>query len=193
MAGFSLIELLTVIAIIVVLLTLGGSLLWQGRSRSAAAGATLASCIDFARSHAVARNRTVWLRLAPDRNDPATIELRFFRGTAAGPGEEEPEEFRRPVRLEQMMFRSEAPDFGGRPDVEMPQVSAAGATLILLPGGEIGMQLETEGFPGPPDELVALMEICVQATRGGNDRPVDGDIAAVQIQGLSGMPVLYKP
>jgi prepilin-type N-terminal cleavage/methylation domain-containing protein len=191
--GFSLIELLAVIAIIVTLLTLAGSMLWQGRSRSAPAGTTLASSIDLARSESVARNRTVWLRIAPDRKAPEHLELRFFRDdpqAAAGDG---PVEFRRPVRLEQMMIQPALPDFGDRPEVDMPVTLTDGGTLLIRPGGEIRLLPETEGFPESPASLVGRLEIGLQANRGGRDHPVKGDVVALQIQGLSGVPVLYKP
>ena len=96
-----------VMAIVVVLLTMAGSAVWQGRSRSGPAGATLASCVEFARSQAVARNRTVWLRIAPHRQDPIDLEIRFFRARE-GSGEENEKdlEFRRSVRIERMMSPS---------------------------------------------------------------------------------------
>lgn len=191
--GFSLIELLAVIAIISTLLALGGSMLWQGRSRSAPAGATLASCIDLARSQAVARNRTVWLRIAPDRKDPENLEMRFFRDDPREAAGDDPLEFRRPVRLEQMMIQQDLPDFGDRPEVDMPITLTEGGTLVIRPGGEIRLLPDTAGFPEAPASLVGRLEIGLQATRGGRAHPVKGDAVAIQIQGLSGVPVLYKP
>lgn len=191
--GFSLIELLTVISIIAVLLTLGGSVLWQTRSRSTAAGATLASCIDLARSRAAARNRMVWLRIAPDRSDPANLEVRFFREEADEDPEADPVEFRRPVRLEQMMIQPELPAFADRPEVEAAETLKSGGTVIIRPSGEVHLVEEVEDFPEPPETLTALLEIGLQATRGGPDHPVKGDAVAVQIHGLSGTPTVYKP
>jgi hypothetical protein len=187
------VELLVVMAIVVLLLTMTGSAVWQGRSRSGPAGATLASCVEFARSQAVARNRTVWLRIAPHRQDPIDLEIRFFRARDGGGEENEKDlEFRRSVRIERMMARSDLPDFGQRPRVEVPVPLEIGGTVIFLPSGESFLAGETEGFPKPPDTLVEFSEIGLQATRGDPVRPIEGDVVAVQILGLSGRPLVYK-
>lgn len=121
------------------------------------------------------------------------MELRFFRNDETEAADGEPVEFRRPVRLEQMMIQSDLPDFGDRPEVDMPVTLTDGGTLVIRPGGEVHLLSDTAGFPEPPETLVAVMEIGLQATRGSRDQPVKSDYAAIQIQGLSGVPVLYKP
>ena len=92
-----------------------------------------------------------------------------------------------------MMIQPDLPDFGDRPEVDMPVTLTEGGTLVIRPGGEIRLLPDTDGFPEPPASLVARLEIGLQATRGGRDQPVKGDAVALQIQGLSGVPVLYKP
>jgi prepilin-type N-terminal cleavage/methylation domain-containing protein len=193
--GFSLVELLVVMAIIVVLLTAAGSAFWQGQARSGPAAATLSSCIDFARSQAVARNRMVWLRVGPDRGDPFDLEIRFFRDRESTEEENEKDlEFRRAVRIGRMMLRSDLPQFSEeRPRPESPLSVERGVTLIFLPSGETFSTEGIEGFPEPPDTLVEFAEIGLQATRGEPARPINGDAVAVHVLGLSGRPVVHKP
>ena len=91
-----------------------------------------------------------------------------------------------------MMVRADLPDFGARPRVDLPVPLERGGTVIFLPSGESFLTGETEGFPKPPETLVELSEIGLQATRGDPVRPIDGDAVAVQILGLSGRPVVYR-
>jgi prepilin-type N-terminal cleavage/methylation domain-containing protein len=192
-AGFSLLEMLVVVAIIVLLLGISGTALMQRGSRSVPAGATLGSSLDLARSRAVALNRTVWVTIAPDPEHPEDLELRFFREDRPGADDRPVSEFRRPVKLEQMILKSDLPPFGDRRRVAAKVPLTQGATVTFRPTGEAHLSGGTGGFPEVPDTVEGLLEIGIQATRGEPGRPVEKDFAAVQLSGLSGQSIVHAP
>ncbi len=192
-AGFSLLEMLVVVSIIVLLLGMTGTALMQRGSRAVPAGATLGSSLDLARSRAVALNRTVWVTIAPDPENPEDLELRFFGQERTGADDPPVAEFRRPVKLEQMILRSDLPPFGDRLRVAAKFPLTEGATVTFRPTGEAHLSGGASGFPEAPDTVERLLEIGIQATRGEPGRPVEKDFAAVQLSGLSGQSIVHAP
>lgn len=191
--GFSLVELLAVIAIMVTLLSVVGGSLAKSGSKAGDAGERLASSISLAGSYAKSRNRLVWLWIAPHETMPGDLELRFFYSVDGTNAAASVKAFRRPVVIGHVVVKDDLPDFGERVKVDRDQRMKHEGFIVIKPTGEVYVFSGEEKFPMPDGSLRSVSEIGLQAVRGKTLRPIKQDTAVVQMRGLSGNALIYQP
>jgi hypothetical protein len=184
------VEMLVVVAIMVILLSLVGRSFSTAGMRTITGAERLSSSIGMAATFATARNRMVWVKVETAAEGAGTV-LKFYQstdGTNAAPVE-----FRRSVVLEMVQVREDLEAFLDRPVVGTEDRMKAGGMLIIKPSGEIYMVNSPTGFPMPSGSLRMTSEIGLQGVHGRSGKFVTGDVAAVQVRGLSGNPISYIP
>lgn len=191
--GFSLIELLVVISIMVMLLSLAGTTLTSPASRSQESAERLASAVSLAVAHAAARNRLVWMTISPQEEAPSDLDIRFFHSLDGTNRPDSVKEFRRAMVLENMRITADLPDFGKRPRTERTDRMRDEGILVIKPTGEVFMMDEETGHPMPEGGLRMISEIGLQALRGRSGIPNPKDLAAVQLRGISAHALVYTP
>lgn len=191
--GFSLVELLVVISIMVMLLSIAGSALMTPGSRSQAAGERLSSAVSLAAAHAAAKNRLVWVKIQPLDDIPTNLNVRFFHSLDGTNRQDSVKEFRRAVVLENIRVAADLPEFDKRPQTEEADRMKEGGTLVIKPTGELYMVGDREGYPMPEGGLRMFSEIGLQAVRGKSGIPNRKDIAALQLRGISANSSVFAP
>lgn len=193
LGGFSLIELLVVISIMVMLLSIAGTALTTPGSRSQEAGDRLSSAVSLAAAHAAAKNRLVWVKIGPQEEVPTDLEIRFYHSLDGTNREDSVKEFRRAVVLEKMRVSAELPEFGDRPRAEGSDRMKDGGMLVIKPTGELYMVSDQDGYPMPEGGLRMISEIGLQTVRGRTGIPNQKDVAALQLRGISAHSHVYTP
>ncbi len=200
--GFTLIEMLVVIAIISLLLTAAGPVfdsLAATPDPGAAAG-VVAGQLERARTHARSRNSYVWVRLGTVAENPDE----FFIGIYEAPdGTADPAaakgvwtapriaNLRLSSSLDASFKRPEIAD-AGRPDLA--------AWVRFSPGGEARLidanPLEKRAKLKPPageGALLPWMELGLQPTRRGIvPESAKQDVASVQLSGITGRTLEFS-
>jgi prepilin-type N-terminal cleavage/methylation domain-containing protein len=187
--GFTLVEMLVVVAIMVILLSLVGRSFSTAGMRTISGSDRLSSSIGLAQTFATARNRMVWMKMETAADSSANTVLKFYQSTDGT--NTAPVEFRRKVVLEMVKVREDLEAFASRPQVPTEDRMKAGGVLIFKPSGEVYMVNDPTGFPLPSGPLKMISEIGLQGVHGRTGKLVDGDLAAVQVRGLSGNPISY--
>lgn len=189
--GFTMVEILVVVAIMVILLSLVGRSFSTAGMRTISGAERLSSSIGVATSFATARNRMVWVKIQAAGDGSGNSEVKFYHSTDGTNAN--PLEFRRTVMLEMVQVKEDLGTFSDRPLVGTEDRMKAGGTLIIKPSGEIYMVNDASGFPLPTGSLKMISEIGLQGVHGRTGKPVAGDVAAVHVRGLSGNPISYIP
>jgi len=191
--GFSLVELLVVISIMVMLLSIAGTALMTPGSRSQVAGERLSSVVSLAAAHAAAKNRLVWVKIQPLDDIPTNLNVRFFHSLDGTNRQDSVKEFRRAVVLENIRVAADLPEFDKRPQTDEADRMKEGGTLVIKPTGELYMVGAQEGYPMPEGGLRMFSEIGLQAVRGKSGVPNRKDIAALQLRGISAHSNVFTP
>ena len=189
--GFSLVELLTVMAIVSLLMAAAGGLLGSSGSKSAEPAARIAGSIKFARAQAVAKNRSVAIRF--ERGDKREMTMRFL-WLRAGQDTEQVLELRRPELFENIMISPEVPRAYLPAEQTASHRLAESESLVVTADGQVFVGTGAKGFPEASDELVPAIYLGIQPTRDG--RVVSNskrDVAIVQVQCATGTARVTKP
>lgn len=192
-SGFSLVEILVVIVIIMLLLSLAATSFSVPISRARDSAERLSAALSMAAAHSASRNHLVWVRIAPSTLVSTDLEIRFYESLDGTNGS--PVEFQRPVVLEQIKvigsFTSTSSNFSGRPtaDVKMDEKGV----VAFKPTGGVYMTTGSNSLSLPTGSLKKLSEIGLQAVYGKSGQPNPKDVAAVQLRGVSGNPLIYTP
>lgn len=193
--GFSLVEMLFVIAIMTVLMGAGNVLFHSPISKAAEPAARLARCIEMARAQAIATNRNVALRFDEPQADKRELVLRFMwsrPGETVAAGAKQ--EYRRPERFADMVIAKSSSLPGLSNGLPAAHDLAAGESLVITTDGQVLLGSGTTGFPVAADELQPLIHLGVQPTVAGKVVPsVANDVAIVQIQCASGTARIMQP
>lgn len=191
--GFSLLEMLVVMAIMLIL-TASSSILFEAPvSKAGEPSARLARCIDMARATAIASNRTVALRFDPQPSGGQELVLRFLwvRPGVAPVGA--PNQFRRPEYFNNIALSNSVAIQGRVVDPEVHKL-AAGESIVLTTDGQALLGTGKDGFPKAEDELRRGIELGIQATAGGKVRGrLEKDVAIVSIRSASGTAIAIQP
>lgn len=202
-AGFSLVEVLVVIAVISILLTLAGPLVRQAsRGNSPANVASrIAAELERAKTTAASKNTYVWTYLGPLKDDPATLQLVAWESTdgtpdaapanlaSAGPAQ----------RFENIDLRGDLPAYADRPQVPAADRPDEAVWLRFSPSGEVhAATVSATASPKEPaevtTELTRWIELGFQPTRGGTrTTALEKDTAVLQIAGLTGQIRRFAP
>lgn len=189
--GFSLVELLAVMAIVTVLMTAASSMLRSVGSRSSEPAARIARAVEMARAQAVAGNRSVAIRF--EASGTRELVMRFLR-SRPGQAANQAQELRRPERFL---------DLSISPDIAHPNLPSGESeshdlkpeeSLVIDPDGQVRVGTGTSGFPVASAKLLPLIHIGVQPTRAGKVVPaVKRDVAIVQVQCATGTARVVSP
>jgi prepilin-type N-terminal cleavage/methylation domain-containing protein len=202
--GFSLVEMLVVMAVISVLLTAAGPVFESLTSsqRPATVASAVAGQLERARSHAMARNTHVWVRLGKVAEEPNDFFVGVYEsldGTQVPSTSNIKGSWTAPRFSNISLTGNLAADFS-RPSVPAADRPEAAVWIRFSPGGEAWtvsadpMQSRIKMIP-PPDEgvLSRWIEIGLQPTRGGVvSAKLRTDVASVQIAGLTGQALAFS-
>jgi prepilin-type N-terminal cleavage/methylation domain-containing protein len=199
--GFSLVEMLVVIAIIVILMGASNVLIRTPMSSAGEPASRMVRCIEMARAKAVASNRNVALRFDPQTSDNREMVIRFLW---ARPGQTaftlKEMEFRRAERFPNIVISKDVviPDgmdgSGGTGGVLPARHLEPGESLVMTPDGQILLGTGSSGFPVSSDQLEPIINLGVQPTIAGRVlTSARRDVAIVQIQCASGTARVIQP
>ena len=191
--GFTLVEMLSVLTIIAILMSLAVGAMRAHVSRSKLAANEISGALGYARSFAVARNRTVWVRIAAPEDAPNDLELRFYFSAGESGAQDSIEQFRRRTVIEDLTISNALDEFGNRPATPVEARLDTGGFILFSPAGEAHLAQGTgDGFPSPDAQLRRTIELGIQPTRAGRVvGNLQTEISALHIQGSSGATILY--
>jgi prepilin-type N-terminal cleavage/methylation domain-containing protein len=196
--GFTLVEMMVVIAIMVILVSGSNVLFRQTMSKAVEPAGRIARCIEMARATATASNHLVAIRFDPPESGERELVMRFFWMRPGQPDGDEVEEFRRPEKFKDLVISSDVKlpiaDAGATPDALTAHNLAADESLVITTDGQVFVGTQGPGFPVPAAQLEAAINLGIQPTIGG--RVVDSvkrDIAIVQIQCATGTTQIMQP
>lgn len=192
--GFSLVEMLVVIVIMILLMGAANVLMHSPVSRVAEPASRLARCIELARAQAVAGNRNVALRFdAPDAGGRERV-LRFLAVRPGEPLASGRYEFRRPEKFADIRIAASS-ELSLKGEA-LPDAHDLGEkeSLVVTPDGQVFVGTGSDGFPTASEEMVGYIQIGVQPTFGGKVRAASTrDFALIQIQCASGSVRMIQP
>jgi prepilin-type N-terminal cleavage/methylation domain-containing protein len=198
--GFSLVEMLTVMAIISLLMAASNVLFRSPGSRAVEPAVRMARCIELARAQAVANNRSVAIRFDAQVVGSREWVLRFLENRP-GRSADQIKEFRRPERFQDIVIAKDiviAPR-RGQADLPAPEPSAMhdlapAESLVINSDGQVLPGTGTTGFPVAAEQLVPIIQLGVQPTRAGKVVAADKrDVAIIQIQCATGTARVLQP
>lgn len=193
-AGFSLVELLAVMTALALLLGLAARSIRPPVSRSTMAAGQLARAFDLARSHALARNRTVWVHLTTEEAAPYDLAARFFASRDGSRDAAAVAEFRRPLRMRDLLVAADVRDLVERPDPRGTVRVEPGDWLVFKPDGQAYAGANDTDYPAAADSLAPVLEIGLRSTaRGQVTKSTERDVAVVHLHGATGTSQVYEP
>jgi len=198
--GFSLVEMLAVMTIIMLLMAASNVLFRSPGSRANEPAARMARCLDLARAQAVANNRSVAILFDKQEEGSRELVMRFVENRPGKKGTST-QEFRRPERFQDIMIAKDiviAPR-RGQSAVPATQTQEAhplvpGESLVINSDGQVLVGTGESGFPVAADQLVPLIQLGIQPTRGGKvSATAKQDVAIVQVQCAAGSSRVIQP
>lgn len=192
-SGYTLVEMLVVVAILSILMTLGVNAVKSG-SRSTPAASEISSALRFARSFSIAQNCTTWVQFAIPKDKGENVELRFYHSSDGSGTTASMKQFRRRHLLENLRITNDLGVFGNRPDAPAGSRMGREGTIIHTSSGEAYLALGATGtFPEPPPAIGRIIELGIQPTVAGRvTERLQNDVAAIQIQGSPGTSIVYS-
>ena len=200
--GFTLIEMLVVIAVISILLTAAGPVFDNLTSSQspAAAASVISGQLERARSHAIAKDTYVWVRLGKVAEEPNDFFIGVYEsldGTALNTSAKgiwsapRLPNFNLSNALDSSLIRPTVPSAAQVNEAGWVRFSPSGeARIIPAVATESRIKLK------PPADLGVMMrwtEFGLQATRRGQvAESLKKDIAAVQLNGLTGQTLEFS-
>lgn len=201
--GFTLIEMLIVIAIISILLTAAGPVFDRlSASQSPAAVASAVSGqLERARSHAIAKNTYVWVRLGSVLEEPNDFFIGVYESLDGTNSPTAAKGIWNAPRFPDMKLSNNLDGSFIRPSVPVANQASAAAWIRFTPSGEAwfipGKTSEKRVGLKPPTDagtLARFTEIGLQPTRRGTvPDSAKRDVAAVHLAGLTGQTLEFTP
>lgn len=200
--GFTLIEMLVVIAVISILLTASGPVFDNLTSSQspATAASVVSGQIERARSHAITKNTYVWVRLGKIAEEPNDFFIGVYesldgtdknisaRGIWSAP---HLPNFSLSNSLDSSLIRPNVPSTAQVNEASWVRISPSGeARIIPAVATESRIKLKP---PADPGVMLRWTEFGLQATRRGQvAESLKKDIAAVQLNGLTGQTLVFS-
>ena len=189
--GFSLVELLSVMAIVSLLMAASSALFRTTGSRAGEPALRMARCIELARAQAVASSQRVAIRF--QRNEGGELVMHFLRsrpGLAGGAAKE----LRRPERFADVVLAAGLTSPKLLANSQHSHPLAAEESLVITADGQVLLGTGARGFPEPAAQLLPSIHLGVQPTRRGQVVAAEQrDVAIVQIQCASGSARVLLP
>lgn len=201
--GFSLVEVLVVIAVISLLITLAGPLVRQASRGSSPVNiaSRVAAELERAKTAAASKNTYVWTYLGPLKDEPSTLQLVAWESTDGTPdpapanlAPSSPAQ-----RFENIDLRGDLPAYADRPEVPAADRPDEAVWLRFSPSGEVhAATVSATASPKEPaevtTELTRWIELGFQPTRAGTrSTALENDTAVLQIAGLTGQIRRFAP
>ncbi len=201
--GFSLVEVLVVIAVISLLITLAGPLVRQASRGSSPVNiaSRVAAELERAKTAAASKNTYVWTYLGPLKDEPSTLQLVAWESTDGTPdpapanlAPSSPAQ-----RFENIDLRGDLPAYADRPEVPAADRPDEAVWLRFSPSGEVhAATVSATASPKEPAEvttgLTRWIELGFQPTRAGTrSTALENDTAVLQIAGLTGQIRRFAP
>lgn len=197
--GFTLMELLAVIAIMLILLQAAAVLFRSPISKAAEPAARISRSIALARATAVASNSKVILRFGQETAGlNGELVVRFYKIRTGLTAKEDLEEFRRAEHFPNIDL-AELPGLtensgGGASPGESPSFLALDESLVFTADGQVMRGTGETGVPATNEQLENGISIGVQPTVAGIVvKSVEEDVAMVKIQCATGTSRVIKP
>lgn len=203
--AFTLIEMVVVIAVMVILLTLAGPI-FSGLTNSyspATVATAISGQLERARSHAVANNTYVWVRLGAVREEPNDFFIGVFESLDGTDNPNDAKGAWNHTKFANFKLSNELTENFERPEIPISNQLNSAAWIRFNPAGEAwvspGDATETRIKMIPPATtqqatLETWSEIGIQPTRGGKVIASDkSNVAAVHLSGLIGKTTQYTP
>ena len=199
--GFTLIEMLVVIAVISILLTAAGPAFDNLTSSQspAAAAAAVSGQLDRARSHAIAKDTYVWVRIGKVAEEPNDFFIGVYESLDGTDKNTTARGIWSTPRLPNFNLSNSLDSPLIRPIVPSAAQANVAAWVRFSPSGEARIipAVATESRinlkpPADPGAMLRLTEFGLQATRRGQvSESLKKDIAAVQLNGLTGQTLEF--
>ena len=201
--GFSLVEVLVVIAVISLLITLAGPLVRQASRGSSPVNiaSRVAAELERAKTAAASKNTYVWTYLGPLKDEPSTLQLVAWESTDGTPdpapanlAPSSPAQ-----RFENIDLRGDLPAYADRPEVPAADRPDEAVWLRFSPSGEVhAATVSATASPKEPAEvttgLTRWIELGFQPTRAGTrSTALENDTAVLHIAGLTGQIRRFAP
>lgn len=201
--GFTLIEMLVVIAVISILITAAGPL-FDGLTSSqspAAAASIVSGQLERARSHAITKNTYVWVRLGKVAEEPYDFFIGVYESLDGTSLNTSARGIWSAPRVPNFNLSNSLSASLARPSVSpAAQVNQAGwvrfspsgeARIIPADATESRIKLKP---PSDPGSLSHWTEFGLQATTGNGQVPdsFKNKVAAVQLNGLTGQTMEFS-
>lgn len=200
-AGFTLVEMLVVIAIISILLTAAGPVFdtLASAQSPAVVSSAVAGQLERARSHAIAKNTYVWVRLGQVAEEPNDFFIGVYETLDGTNSPAEAKGIWSAPRFANYRLSNSLDPSLSLPDVPADSQPDAAAWIRFNPIGEAWLipakTSESRIKLVPPSEEGALsrwIELGIQPTRGGVvPEKSKKDVGAVQLSGLTGQTLRY--
>jgi prepilin-type N-terminal cleavage/methylation domain-containing protein len=217
--GFSLVELLVVMAVLVVMLSLAGPAMnaLKGANDVNQAAADLSGLLEQARAYAMANNTFTYVGIAQtEKNNTYQVKLAVWaskqgiRQNNISAIKDDLLQIGRVKTLENAKLSKSIDQYKTkRPDVDNAakiddQTASSGLNLStgtsdtkvdfktflrFSPGGAV----QLDSFTDPTDNLRSYYEIGLKQTRGNNDNLPNANSAVIQVSGLTGSVQTYRP
>lgn len=218
--GFTLVELLTVIAVMSVLVSLAAPALssMAKGSQMTQSLIELSGTLDQARQHAISRNTYVWVALRPNPDGPNGDELSMVvlaskSGTDPLPWSnygtvpnDEIDLITRPRTFDQMRFeeagkytKSDIPRLDGKSTTSIANTPSDNTAVfrIKLPGAaslvdfDRVIQFTPTGEARVSSSVIDVIEFGLHPTRGKTGDA--SNVAVLRVNGLTGQTAVYRP
>jgi len=199
--GFTLVEMLVVIAIISILMTAAGPVFdsLTTTQSPAVVTSTVSGQLERARRHAIARNTYVWVRLGQVAEEPNDFFIGVYETLDGTNTPAEAKGIWAAPRFANYRLSDHLDPSLSRPEVPADSQPDAAAWIRFNPSGEAWLvpaeTSESRIKLVPPDDegtLARWIELGIQPTRGGAvPASSKKDVGAVHLSGLTGQTLRF--
>jgi prepilin-type N-terminal cleavage/methylation domain-containing protein len=210
--GFSLVELLVVMAVLVVMLSLAGPAMnaLKGANDVNQAASDLSSTLEQARAYAMANNTFTYVGLHQNQTDDYDVKLAVWAskdGTRNVSDSKNLQQIGRVKTLENAKLSDSIQQYNTqRPDAPVKITDSTSSGLSLSTGSGSNAvnftsflrfspsgNAQSDSFTSATDDPKSYYEIGLKQTRGKNDSLPNANSAVVQVSGLTGAVQTYRP